>query len=237
MTSKEPKVGFVVAGGGSAFSAALNIASGSLVEAVAITRTACDAEKKATECGIPVHRLEATSATRFSANLRDFAVANDLLTYVFLFDRLVSREVFDALPCINVHPSLLPSFAGKDAVKKCLESGCLFVGASAHIIDDSVDGGPILAQTVRPIPRGMTLDDVNAVSFLQKVLITLVVLERVRQLYVRNEKFSVNSIISAFASDNSYSHSTSPCLLDPQVRSKFADLQNMRGFQVDAVSQ
>ena len=55
---------------------------------------------------------------------------------------------------INLHPSLLPEFAGTmDAVARALESGAAETGCTVHIVTDDVDQGPILAQSrveIRP---------------------------------------------------------------------------------------
>jgi phosphoribosylglycinamide formyltransferase-1 len=50
---------------------------------------------------------------------------------------------------INVHPALLPSFPGLDAVGQALRHGVKVTGVTIHFVDDGVDSGPIILQ--RPI--------------------------------------------------------------------------------------
>jgi len=49
---------------------------------------------------------------------------------------------------INIHPSLLPSFIGADAVGDAVAYGVKVSGCTVHLVDEVLDGGPILAQTV-----------------------------------------------------------------------------------------
>jgi phosphoribosylglycinamide formyltransferase-1 len=50
---------------------------------------------------------------------------------------------------INVHPALLPSFPGLDAVGQALEHGVRVTGVTVHFVDEGVDSGPIILQ--RPV--------------------------------------------------------------------------------------
>ena len=47
---------------------------------------------------------------------------------------------------INVHPSLLPAFAGVRAVEQALDYGVKQVGVTVHFVDEGVDSGPIILQ-------------------------------------------------------------------------------------------
>ncbi len=47
---------------------------------------------------------------------------------------------------INLHPSLLPAFKGKDAIKQAFEYGVKICGCSVHYVSDELDGGKIISQ-------------------------------------------------------------------------------------------
>jgi phosphoribosylaminoimidazolecarboxamide formyltransferase / IMP cyclohydrolase len=52
---------------------------------------------------------------------------------------------------LNTHPSLLPSFPGAHAVRDALAHGAAVTGATVHLVDATLDGGPIVAQEAVPI--------------------------------------------------------------------------------------
>ena len=53
---------------------------------------------------------------------------------------------------INVHPALLPSFPGLDAIGQALEHGVRITGVTVHYVDEGVDSGPIILQRPVPVP-------------------------------------------------------------------------------------
>jgi phosphoribosylglycinamide formyltransferase-1 len=53
---------------------------------------------------------------------------------------------------INVHPALLPSFPGLDAIGQALEHGVRITGVTVHFVDEGVDTGPIIVQRPVPVP-------------------------------------------------------------------------------------
>ena len=60
---------------------------------------------------------------------------------------------------INIHPSLLPAFAGgmdADVHRKVLEAGCKVTGCTLHFVDESIDGGPIIMQKAVEIAQDET---------------------------------------------------------------------------------
>jgi phosphoribosylglycinamide formyltransferase-1 len=52
---------------------------------------------------------------------------------------------------LNIHPSLLPAFAGLHTHQRALDAGCRFAGATVHQVTTELDHGPILAQAVVPV--------------------------------------------------------------------------------------
>jgi phosphoribosylglycinamide formyltransferase-1 len=52
---------------------------------------------------------------------------------------------------VNIHPSLLPSFPGLHAQRQALEHGVKISGCTVHLVDATLDGGPILAQAAVPV--------------------------------------------------------------------------------------
>lgn len=67
--------------------------------------------------------------------------------------RLIGPVLLDAFPnrILNIHPSLLPSFPGLHAQRQALEHGVRLSGATVHLVDGSLDAGPIVLQAAVPV--------------------------------------------------------------------------------------
>ena len=68
---------------------------------------------------------------------------------------------------LNIHPSLLPAFAGLHTHRRALEAGCQVAGATVHYVTPELDSGPIVIQSVVPVLPG---DDEYTLA--QRVLAT-----------------------------------------------------------------
>ena len=55
---------------------------------------------------------------------------------------------------LNIHPSLLPAFPGLHAVRQTVAAGVRISGCTVHVVDATLDGGPIVAQEAVPILPG-----------------------------------------------------------------------------------
>jgi phosphoribosylglycinamide formyltransferase 1 len=62
---------------------------------------------------------------------------------------------------INVHPALLPSFPGLDAVGQALAHGVKVTGVSVHFVDEGVDSGPIILQRAVEVPDSRDWDELE----------------------------------------------------------------------------
>jgi len=60
---------------------------------------------------------------------------------------------------INIHHSFLPAFVGARPYHQAFDRGVKIIGATAHIVTDDLDTGPIIAQDVRPVTHAHTAAD------------------------------------------------------------------------------
>jgi phosphoribosylglycinamide formyltransferase-1 len=67
--------------------------------------------------------------------------------------RILSDEFIDAFEgkIVNIHPSLVPAFQGKNAQKQALDYGSLITGCSVHFVTKELDNGPVIVQAVVPV--------------------------------------------------------------------------------------
>lgn len=70
--------------------------------------------------------------------------------------RLVGQTLLGAYPnhIINIHPSLLPSFPGKDAIGQAMDHGVKITGVTVHYVDEGMDTGRIIMQRAVDVVDG-----------------------------------------------------------------------------------
>ena len=88
---------------------------------------------------------------------------------------------------LNIHPSLLLAFPGLDAQRQALEHGVKTSGCTVHFVDETLDGGPIIAQRSVPVVEDDTVETLSAR-----------ILEQEHQLYPE----AVKLILAADDADN-----------------------------------
>lgn len=85
--------------------------------------------------------------------------------WIFLagYMRLIGETLLEAYEgrIVNIHPSLLPSFPGKDAIEQAYEAKVKVSGVTIHFVDAGMDTGPIIAQAPIYIETNDTVEDVR----------------------------------------------------------------------------
>ena len=166
------RIGVLLSGRGSNFEAlADSIAAGRLPEAEIVLvisnredapGLASAAERKISAKVIPSKGLQREDYDKLVvAELKRAGVE---LVCLAGFMRLLSPYFVSCFPqrILNIHPSLLPSFPGLEAQRQALEYGVKFSGCTVHLVDENLDAGPILAQSVVPVRDDDTNESLSA---------------------------------------------------------------------------
>ena len=174
------RLGILISGRGSNFEAIANsIARRRLDAEIAIVisnRASAPGLDIARDRGIPLRVIPSAGLER---EAYDKLLIEELRTHevdlVCLagFMRLLSTNVIRAFPnrVLNIHPSLLPAFAGLDAQRQALEYGVRITGCTVHFVDEFLDAGPIIIQAAVPVLENDTVDSLSARILAQEHLI------------------------------------------------------------------
>jgi phosphoribosylglycinamide formyltransferase-1 len=165
------KVGVLVSGRGSNLQALIDAASagalGGEVAVVISNVASAPALERAHEAGIPAlfrdHRVRAREA--FDAELAEILHGHAVdLVCLGGYMRLLSPGFIRAFPgrVVNVHPSLLPAFPGREAQRQAFEHGVKITGATVHLVDEGLDSGPILLQEAVPVFASDSVEGLSA---------------------------------------------------------------------------
>lgn len=128
---------------------------------------------RAEQLGVPVHVFRPKTYVDKTAYEED--VYNVLRQYdaswlvLAGYMRLIGPTLLKAYEgrIVNIHPSLLPAFPGKDAIGQALAHGVQVTGVTVHYVDEGMDTGPIIAQ--RPVFIGDTDDRKTLTAKIQAV--------------------------------------------------------------------
>ena len=166
-----PRVGVLVSGRGSNLQALLgSAAKGALGGEIAVVISNVEkalALERAREGGVPAlfrdHRGKDREAfdAEVASLLHDHRV--DLVCLAGFMRRL-SAGFLRAFPgrVVNVHPSLLPAFPGKEAQRQAFDHGVKVSGATVHLVDEDIDAGPIVLQEAVPVLAGDSPESLSA---------------------------------------------------------------------------
>ncbi len=155
------QLGVMASGNGSNFEAIQESISAHELHAdirlLVVNNRGCGAEKRAQRLNIPCqlldHRQFETRERLDHALVTAFLEAGVDLIVMAGWMRIVTPVLIEAFPnrLLNIHPSLLPSFKGLDAVGQALQASVRISGCTAHLVQADVDTGPVIAQAAVPV--------------------------------------------------------------------------------------
>ncbi|MEN6376025.1 MAG: phosphoribosylglycinamide formyltransferase [Smithella sp.] len=170
--AKSLKLGVLISGSGSNLQSIIdNIEKGALQATIRIVisnQPDAFGLTRAQKHGLPVAVLKHKDfKTRedFDAELVKILKNNEVdLVVLAGFMRVLTPLFLKAFPhkVINIHPALLPSFPGTSGQKDAFEYGVKFSGCTIHLVDDGVDTGPIIIQSVVPVFQNDTKETLAA---------------------------------------------------------------------------
>ncbi len=156
------KIAVLVSGGGTNLQALIDAQSrgeiiGGQITAVISSAPDAYALERAAKAGIPgcviARKAYASNREMTLALVDKLKELNIDLVVLAGFMVIVTEEMVKAFPnaIINVHPALIPSFAGPGCYglhvhEKALEYGVKLSGATVHFVSEECDGGPIISQ-------------------------------------------------------------------------------------------
>ncbi|QBP40107.1 phosphoribosylglycinamide formyltransferase [Paenisporosarcina antarctica] len=162
--NNKPKVAIFASGSGSNFQVIMDASrAGDLhadIVAVVTDKPHAFVVDRATAAGVSV---VAFSPKDFSSKVDyETAILQELqqleVEWLVLagYMRLIGETILDAFPhkIVNIHPSLLPSFPGKDAIGQAMEHGVKITGVTVHYVDAGMDTGEILSQQAVEVING-----------------------------------------------------------------------------------
>jgi phosphoribosylglycinamide formyltransferase-1 len=165
------RLGVLISGSGSNLQAIIDaIAEGALdAEVVLVLSSKADAYglKRAREAGIPTVGLsrEVYSDQRAADELIAAEMRRAGADYLVMagYMRMVTAPILNAFPdhVINIHPALLPSFAGAHGIADAFAAGVKVTGVTVHFANECYDEGPIIAQRALELREDDTLESLE----------------------------------------------------------------------------
>ncbi len=151
------RLAIFASGSGSNFEAIVQAVQAGQLRGVEVALLVCDKPgakvlERAERLGIPAFVFQPKEYADKSAFEKEIVAQLQKLdvTLVVLagYMRLVGETLLSAYEgkIINLHPSLLPAFPGKDAIGQALDYGVKITGVTVHVVDAGLDTGPIIAQ-------------------------------------------------------------------------------------------
>ena len=155
------KIGVLASGKGTNFQELINLSKDENLDIdikVLITNNGnAGCIRRAQEANIP-HKVISTSEflqkKLFEAEIINTLISFDVELIVMAgWMKIVSSSFVNRFKgkIINIHPSLLPSYKGSNAINEALSNGALITGCSVHFVETEVDSGSLIMQAALPV--------------------------------------------------------------------------------------
>ncbi len=150
------KIAIFASGSGSNFEAVINYFKNSSIEFTCVSDNYnAYVLKRAKRLGIKSFCIKYENTLAFlQKNKFDLIV---LAGYM----RILSEDMLKEGKFINIHPSLLPEFKGKNAIERAFNAKVKKTGVTVHYVSKEVDSGEIIAQKTVKINPDMTLKELE----------------------------------------------------------------------------
>ena len=155
------KIGVLASGKGTNFQELINLSTDDKLDIdikVLITNNRnAGCIRRAQEANIPykvISTSEFLQRKLFEAEIINTLISFDVELIVMAgWMKIVSSSFVNRFKgkIINIHPSLLPSYKGSNAINEALSNGALITGCSVHFVETEVDSGSLIMQAALPV--------------------------------------------------------------------------------------
>lgn len=147
----------------------------------------CGAIDKAAAHGVSTLIIPERKSQLFCDQLLQYLQTNQIDYVISFFTKLFVGDLVEIYRdrIINLHPSLLPSFKGLDGFGDALRYGVRYIGTTIHFIDEQMDEGKIIMQTMCPLDVTQSQDLMRHRIFQQQCKSLLQVLKWLEEGRIR----------------------------------------------------
>ena len=173
---KKKRVAVLASGRGSNFQAVIDAIAAGDIPAVCVglitDNPRAYAIERAKAAGIPVTVVEyarfPSKAAYEEALLSAMKSCRADLFVLAGYMRILGAEIVHEFSgrMMNIHPALLPAFAGLHAQRQAIEYGVKIAGCTVHLVDEGMDTGPIVVQRCVPV-----LQDDDESTLAERILV------------------------------------------------------------------
>jgi len=158
----------------------------------------------------------------FSMEADSYFSNKNISMVILFFLRLVTKDIFNKYFTINVHPSILPAYKGLNVIERVIADNHKYMGATIHQVNEQLDGGIILLQTLNVIQKYDVIS-LQKISFMQKVLLFTILFD-----YMENNSFTVDTGFTNIC----YKINTSPFFCTRKFLKAFQFIQDKENCRI-----